>query len=339
MSDSTRPGPGQSSWGVHEGDASRSATWNGQSVCEASESMGALVEQLPRFDSGAFGLNRFMRVVYRMPWGEDAREIPVAAVSKKYKIVQHDELVGSLSGGLQEAGYDPFKVKAHAVMSEYGERLHVRFSIPEVVFDPGDGHPVQLTVEAVNSMDRSHALEVWTAWLRTVCHNSLLVGGWRLRKIHHSDWFSQEDVGKFLTKAIHSAPDSATLLRKLLDHAVEPDGLKDWLDDHVAIRWGVERAVRLWSILKTGEDGSPDPKDRLKPPSQRRAVRLRPVPGAEAHASNMYHCAQALSWIAGTELSIGKRLEMYRDVKFLLEDLAKLHKVRIKWSFSDFRVE
>jgi hypothetical protein len=321
---------------VQEEAPERVLTWNGQRVLVAHCPLAELESGLPSFARHGFGLNDYMDVIARQPWGEDQREIPVAAVSRKYVLVQHAEFAASIARGVEEAGFDPQGVLVDARMSEYGERVQLQFAVPKVVLDPGDGHPILLTVEALNSVDRSYALEVWTGWKRSVCMNSLVIGGESLRKVHHADWFSHASVGGFLQAVISRAPQSAELLRRLLDVPVLEQHLTRWADEILSKRWGVTCATRFCWIVRQGVDGEIQQQDSHRKPSDRPLYSHRAVPGACAPVRNLYHVAQALAWIAASSTSIGKQLSMYRDVGPLIHSLADRSDVRGSWMKSLF---
>jgi hypothetical protein len=59
---------------------------------------------LPLFERRDFGENEYLDEIVRLPFGADSRTIPVGAVSKRYFLFQHFELVQSLTAGLAAVG-------------------------------------------------------------------------------------------------------------------------------------------------------------------------------------------------------------------------------------------
>jgi hypothetical protein len=191
-------------------------SWHGQKVLTSEalhlENISTL---LPKFRREAFGPNDYLDMIVRQPDQNELRSIPIAAVSKRYALIQHTELVQWVRAGLQGVGVEPATIPAFLWMSEYGERLRIRFSVPQQSFDPGDGFCVVLTAECFNSVDKSCALEMRMLWLRLVCTNGMVTeNSSRLRKIHDLVWMSRKDPAEFLKERLAAAPGSFGLLQK-----------------------------------------------------------------------------------------------------------------------------
>ena len=64
-------------------------------------------------------------------------------------------------------------VTSTLLLSEYGERMHWACPIPKIEFDPGDGNPIVLRINCLNSVDTSTVLEIVLSWFRLVCGNGI----------------------------------------------------------------------------------------------------------------------------------------------------------------------
>lgn len=123
-------------------DAYRLSFWNGVPVKSFKTPVEALRDALPDFELRPFGTpphdNPRMRMIVRMPHGEDQNERPVAAVSDKYDLLQHRVVASWLQKTIAETGLK--HAKAKVLMSEFGERMRITIPLsdPGVLFDDPD---------------------------------------------------------------------------------------------------------------------------------------------------------------------------------------------------------
>jgi hypothetical protein len=305
---------------------SKATTWYGQPAVIASIPLGTISDRLPIFRRESFGqipdANEYLDKIVREPIGSDHRRIPVAVVSRRYALVQHREVLAWLQAGLQAAGYDPASLLAERTLSVYGERMRLVLRVPEIDFDPGDGFVVALMVECQNSVDRSCALEVRVTWRRLICTNGMWAkADESLRKIHHLDWMSDQDVGQFLRERIKNAPKDIQLFHLWRTTDVSIPEIEHWADTEVKSAWGPHLAARLCHIARSGFDGAVGGRDPKAPPSRRAVSSDREVPGACAPVQNVYHAFQVLSWLAGQRPAVEDQQEMLRSIPRLVQRL------------------
>lgn len=67
----------------------------------------------------------------------------------------------------------PDQLDGTLVLSEYGERMHLRVVVPNHDILIQRREALMLEVHCFNSVDRSMALQVWLGWYRLVCSNGL----------------------------------------------------------------------------------------------------------------------------------------------------------------------
>ena len=162
-----------------------------------------VVDHLPVFERRKFGNNEYLDMIVRTPFQEDEREVPVGSVSKRYFLIQHRQLVHEICDGLSSIHIDPAKVPADLWISDYGERIRLRFRVSQRPFDPGDGYPLELSAECCNSVEKSCALEIRMSWLRLICMNGLSTTSEAvLRKIHDSVWMDRTEPGAFIQEQL-----------------------------------------------------------------------------------------------------------------------------------------
>ena len=242
--------------------------WMGQRVAHKKDlTLADVASHLPTFERESFGENEYLDAIVRKPFGTDKRHVPVASVSKRYALIQHHEFVGWLKEGVKRVGLKAESLPTELWMTDYGERVRLRFRISAKTFDPGDGYPMVFTAECFNSVDRSCALEIRMTWLRLVCVNGLTIREKSsLRKIHDVVWMNRENPADFLAEQLAHADEQFATFKNWVAHPVSIDKVESWADEHVAKVWGVEVAARVCHIARSGHDGKVQrPPDKIAP--------------------------------------------------------------------------
>ncbi len=314
---------------VDRAQASRiaDATWEGATVVELHGKVADLYPQIPIFSRQPFRAggeeNRYKDEIRREPLKITEDPTPVSTVSKAYGLIQHREVLASVYRALRKTQVDISGVESTILMSEYGERLHWSCDIPNMDFDPGDGHPLVLRVNSLNSVDTSTALEINLGWYRLVCCNGMMFGlsDSHLRRLHVPS-LDPDDIAHHLDEQFAQVPNEQSLYKKWLKHHVDAEALTDWVDDRVAEEWGPHAAARVWHIISEGVDGEVHPAPKSKP-HELRLYSSNKVPGCCAPVRNLFHVSQALSWVAGTRPNIRERLDYINTIPGLMQPLAK----------------
>jgi len=239
----------------------REVTWFGQPVTQFKGMLSELRTRLPTFSRQPFGpdgcQNEYLQVIIREPVGDDSRRIPVAAVSPQYELVQHRDVLDWLDGALATIGNDAASLSGTLTLSRYGERMQVRLSLSLFAFDPGDGHPMSLEVQALNSVDKSTALEVSLGWWRQVCSNGMKVQvkGSVSRRIHLVSRTGAPRVVEVLKAQLAVVPAEHKRYRRWLDMPVTLDLVERWADEKVAQVWGLPESNPLHNLSGHSEGG------------------------------------------------------------------------------------
>jgi hypothetical protein len=215
-------------------------------------------------------------------------------------------------------------MESELYLSEYGERMLLEVELPEHKFDPGDGYPIQISIQCQNSVDKSCALEITIVHFRLVCQNGLVLQhGKLIRKTHLAKLDSRMMVEN-LSNTLKTAVEEQALLVKWFNKSVTIHQVNRWADDILANKWNKNDAARVCSIARSGYDGTVKPVKKT-PPSLWQVGWNEQVPGASSPVNNVYHVSQALSWIASREKKLEDRLkktmEIYGLVKSLLAEL------------------
>lgn len=180
--------------------------------------------------------------------------IPVAAVSKEYQLVQHHDVLTEVLEALSTINpdTDPKFLEAKLRLSKYGARMWISFSLPNCDFDPGDGQPVKLKVNCLNSVDRSFAVRVQLTWYRDFSATEML--GPELRR-NHDQSFKSEEIKEFLTTQLKQLSTERNRYRKWYQTTIHRGNqYKNWIDQTITKRWGTEIAARVHHIIEKGYD-------------------------------------------------------------------------------------
>lgn len=300
-------------------------TWDGASVLESTGTIAELFPQIPIFSRHPFRLgneeNRFKDQICREPLKITEEPFPVCTVSKTYSLIQHRDVLKSVFQALKMIHIDISGVSSSLLLSEYGERMQWSCAIPNVDFDPGDGHPLVLQINCLNSVDTSTVLEITFSWFRLICSNGMMFGlkDSRLRR-RHVQSLDPIDIAAYLKEQLEQVPQEKSLYASWFKASVDPSSLVGWIDDRIAKEWGPHAAARLWNIVTRGYDGDVEQARDLKP-HELTVEDTNEVPGSVAPASNLFHVSQALSWIAGSRNTIPERLEYVKAIPWLMEPL------------------
>ena len=202
-------------------------TWEAAAVIELTGKVSELFPQVPVFSRHPFRTgseeNRFKDEIRREPLKITDEQIPVATVGKNYSLIQHRDVLASVFRALKMIRIDISGVDSSLLLSEYGERMQWSCAIPNMDFDPGDGHPLVLRINILNSVDSSTALEIAFSWYRLVCSNGMMFGlkESRLRR-RHIQSLDPEDIAAYLTEQLSQLPQEKSLYGSWLNSAVEP---------------------------------------------------------------------------------------------------------------------
>jgi hypothetical protein len=265
--------------------------WEGASVVELRGKIAELYTQVPIFSRQPFRAggeeNRYKDEIRREPLKITEEPTPVATVSKGYGLIQHRDVLASVFRALRKTQINISEIDSTILMSEYGERLQWSCDIPNMDFDPGDGFPLVLRVNCLNSVDMSTALEITLGWYRLVCSNGMMFGlsDSHLRR-RHVPSLDPDDIATHLAVQLQCVPKEKSLYQQWLKHCVQPAILVEWLDDRVAEEWGPHAAARVWQIVSAGVDGDVQPAPKSKP-HELKLNNSKKVPGCCAPVKNL----------------------------------------------------
>ena len=231
-------------------------TWHGRAVQIHNGSISDLLKKIPEFGRYPFGTdpdfeNEYLDLIARKPHLESRGYVPVAAVSKEYGFVKHQEVINTVLSALADFVEDPHSLKAELRLSKYGARMWINFLLPNYEFNPGDGYPVVLQINCLNSVDKSIAIRIHLSWYREKSDTEMQ--GRELRRYHNRS-FKTEEIKEFLAYQFRRFSKEESLYKKWYETKLDWNSVVKWLNKTVANKWQGSTAVRAYHIAKTGID-------------------------------------------------------------------------------------
>ena len=343
--------------------------WLSRKTHVTEGSMHELLQKVPRFKKVPYaiegeGVHPYLDMVVRdrikpannvlLPHTDHVK-MPVSNVSKKYELVQHQDLLNGLACVIKDIGFDLDRLTAELCLTEFGECMWFSFTLPgdifnlteNALFDPGDKHSLNLTVNALNSVDKSTALEINLYWYRLVCGNGMVYGdNIRFKEIHLTESLDLDAIRTFLQNQLASNQikkekerlikwyETKVFRKHLSDSKPNRGQIEEWLEKHVSETWSIHAAARAYHIAKTGLDGkftnTTKKKKNVKYSDLTLVSKIRTkVPGAFAPVRNAYDLSQVLSWIASQQNTVQKQLVWMADIPKLMRSLLRAETITL----------
>ena len=211
---------------------------------------------LTQADNERSRMNERLDTIVRLPFGDDNSFVPVGVVSKDYALVPHDAVLDVAAKAIDDAKIASGDIKAELKITEYGVRMSLSLYLPDKYrFDPGDGHPMALRLECLNSVDGSTRFRALMGWFRLVCSNGLIIGVTRsdVRRRHVGD-IRLEDVGTVLTSGLNESETEKKSFERWRKTGIILNRLVPWVDKDLREGWGFKAAARTFHIARTGSD-------------------------------------------------------------------------------------
>jgi hypothetical protein len=303
--------------------------WRARDASFLAGNWDALSKHIPRFVVEDFKAtadgpaNPHIRSVVRLPLSVTEQRIPVGVVSNTYQLVQHAEVIAACLRALTAHDVDTSKLRCEVGLTSLGEWMNFRIYFPEKFsFGATDKNKLTLRLECFNSVDGSSRLVVQLSWFRLICSNGMTVKETTavLSDIHNQN-LDLNVIPEIIARGLTKVQTDKERLRLWERSPVESIKFEDWIDGHLAERWGKKAACRTLHIGRTGADVELlDPFEGGKP-TEKSVRPLRAVPGAPKSAKNLYDVCQALSWIATQRNSADERLDWQGHIPAFIENL------------------
>jgi len=320
--------------GIHEEENDRKPKWFNSPIKIHKGLLSDIHKHIPTFERHGFGLsqpgnehttrlNERLDTIVRQPFGEDKTFIPVGVVSKDYALVSHTSVLDVAIQAIEAVNIAPADVKAELKITEYGERMALSLYLPDKYqYDPGDGHPMALRLECINSVDGSTRFRALMGWFRFVCSNGLIIGVTRtdMRRRHVGD-FKLQDVGKVLASGLTESVKEKKRFEKWGKTSVTLDQLAPWAENALLKHWGFKAATRAYHIARIGSDVKINGQFKDNTPTTIAVHVTEKVPGAPEKARNLYDVSQILAWLAKERRDLQEQTEWREQIPELMAAL------------------
>lgn len=309
----------------------RAGKWFKSTVSFHSGTIDELRATIPVFERRSFALtqpderrsriNSHQDLIVRAPIGADSDFVPIGVVSKEYALIQHHEVVDVILRALAANEIAADDVDANLEITEYGERMALSVYLPSrYAFDPGDGHPMALRLECLNSVDGSTGFRALMGWFRFVCGNGLIIGVTRsdVRRRHVGD-VALDDVAAVLQSGLAQCEAEQKNFKLWRRTTVEAGRLKNWIDSDLKQDWGFKAATRTFHIASTGHDVTIVGPYKGHVPSTIPVASGDSVPGAPGKCRNLFDLSQVLAWIARDRTDVQEQLAWREQISEILK--------------------
>ncbi len=303
--------------------------WRARDATFLAGKWDALSKRIPSFSVEDFKAtaegpaNPHIRTVVRLPLSVTEQRIPVGVVSNSYQLAQHVDVVEMCLRGIRAHDIDPSELHCEVGLTSLGEWMNFRAYFPDKYsHNPVDTNKLKLRLECFNSVDGSSRLVILFGWYRLICTNGLIIGETKaaLRDIH-DEHLNLSVIPKIISEGLKKVKADLVRLGRWESSTIDFTTFEDWIDSHLAERWGKKAACRALHICLSGEDVELLDLFAGGKPSEKPVKFLRAVPGAAQPAENLYDVCQALSWIATQRNSADERLEWQGHIPGLIENL------------------
>ena len=278
--------------------------WLGSKTVRYNGDLRRICEVLPTFKRAPFSLTRGTShpqkdIIVKMPNDDSQQPLPVAVVSKSYRLLQHLEVVDTAIKAMRALGIHPDEASVQLEMTDFGERIRIAFPFSrDYQFDPGDRKPALPHLLCVNSVDGSMAYATYIRWVRLVCSNGMTVlSNEPIGRQFHTPALTDTYIQEVITAGLERFKIEKRICAEWFHRAISPKTLTPWVDGPVREAWGVKAAVRAYHIALTGKDAALALPFESGAPSEKTVRLLSEVPGSLAPAGNVYAAAQALFWL------------------------------------------
>ncbi len=310
-----------------------SRKWFNSPITVWQEVTTSIGNRIPDFERRCFSLhhadtdlahiNPYLDVIVRKPHQEDPHYLPVAVVSKDYRLVPHREVLSVAINAMKTNDIDPSTTQSELVLSEYGERMSLSIFLPEqYAFDPGDGEKLAMRLELFNSVDASSKFKVFIGWFRFVCSNGMVLG---IKKStfqrRHQAGLSIDDIRAVLENGLKNNKEERGQFAAWRARNIRADDIVGWINEDIRKTWGFKAATRAYHIARSGHDVKIAGPYRDEKPTTIPVEQGNRVPGAPNRIANAYDVSQALAWLAKERKDVQEQLEWREQIPDLMNKL------------------
>ena len=238
--------------------------------------------------------------------------LPLSIVTKSYVLIDHCDVVESLARSLRELERDIGSYPTELYIGDGGAKFSLRLVLPDISFDPGDGHPVAGRVEILNSVDRSIPFRLNMGHFRLVCSNGLML--WQstvdLLAIHIKGRLDNEKVDDALAKGLKQLPGKGDFYRALCNTGIPPKFTGELLRSIQKV-WGKPEAEEINQAWTLG------------------TYRKVQVPGVNTPAETLWDIYNSLIWISGRSRDLASQVKTSETAHRILSEALEKYRISL----------
>lgn len=253
--------------------------WKGRKASTYTGPVEKILEWIPFFTRTSGwqlvdeGLNKHLDVIIREPLENDAKyikdrlKIPVCTVTKQYHLFQHQDVFNALVSTLKIIVSDSDSLGSTLVITEYGERMWIRFTLANFQLNEAERYPMLLEVSGLNTVVPGTALDIRLSWYEPMSKARIPYGMLsahevnkvNLKKIARkkekdSDSTIFSEVSLFLKRHLEQLSRERESYNYWIEAKVSHGALARWIDTKVRSKWRYEEAVRIYQLIIEGRD-------------------------------------------------------------------------------------
>ncbi len=253
--------------------------WKGRKASTYTGPVEKILEWIPFFTRTSGwqlveeGLNKHLDVIIRESLANDAEyikdrlKIPVCTVTKQYHLFQHQDVFNALVSALKRIVSDSGSLGSTLVITEYGERMWIRFTLANFQLNEAERYPMLLEVSGLNTVVPGTALDIRLSWYDPMSKARIPYGMLsdhevnkvNLKKIarkkeKNSDSTIFPEVYLFLTKHLKQLSRERESYKRWIKAKVSRGTLARWIDTKVRSKWRYEEAVRVYQLIVEGKE-------------------------------------------------------------------------------------
>jgi hypothetical protein len=238
--------------------------------------------------------------------------MPLGVVSSSYVLVDHGELVEALVHALNQSGLDPAGYPAEVYVGDNGARFGLRLVFPDLVYDPGDGHPVAGRVEVLNSVDRSLPLRLVIGFFRFVCSNGLIVGETmtNLLEIHRRGRIDVLRLQEVVAKGLRGLQEKSAIFAAMYRTGI-PEGFTTRLLASAGKAWGRRETEEIGGAFDSG------------------TYRGVEIPGISPPVVNLWQAFNVLVWVAARSRDLARQVGMVEAAHKIFAETLKTYSISL----------
>lgn len=238
--------------------------------------------------------------------------LPVSIVSRSYALIDHCDVVSSLTESLKQTGRDTSIYPVEIYIGDGGAKFSLRIILSDIVCEPGDGHPVAGRLQVLNSVDRTIPFRLNMDHFRLVCSNGLVMweSSFDLLEVHLKGRLDQLMIDQAVREGLKHLQGSGKSFEAMVATAI-PNGFTMDLIDRMSQSWGRHEAKEISQAWTNG------------------IYRKVQVPGVNTPAESVWDLYSTLTWVSGRSRDLAGQLKTSETAHRILAEALRKHGISL----------